>query len=245
VKCSNCGARWLARPGGAEPPPAAAPKPAPAPVVDELLVDSPPAPAAAMPEPLPFRLAASRLQPRRRGDGKVLVWAGSAVAVVALIAAAILFRTQVVQMAPFSQAAYAGLGLPVSSLAIENVRADPAFQGGRPVLAVSGQIRNLREAPADAPPLKVSLLDRSGKLVAAKVAHPINAAVPGKAIRHFAIAIVDPPASVHDLEVAFEPAHGPPQGPAVRAPAAPAGPQPQEAQPLPPGSPDALPAPPR
>ena len=249
VKCSNCGARWTALPQGAEPPPPAAgqpPKPAPAaaaPAVDELVVDGPP--PARVAEPLPFRPTGSRLQPRRdAGGGKVLVWASSAVAVTVLISAAILFRAQVVQMLPLSQAAYAGLGLPVSSLAIENVRADPAFQGGRPVLAVSGQIRNLRDAPADAPPLKVSLLDRFGRPFAAKVAHPINAAVPGRAIRHFAIAIVDPPAGAHDLKVAFEPVRGPAPS-AAATPAAPAGPQPEDAKPLPPGSPDALPPPPR
>jgi predicted Zn finger-like uncharacterized protein len=253
VKCSNCGARWTARPEGTDPPPAAAPSPTPAPAtaapgVDELVVDARPAPLRGEPEPQPFRSGFSRIAPsRRRGGGKAAVWAGSAVAAVVLIAAAILFRAQVVQMLPASQGAYAGLGMPVSSLAIEKVRADPAFQGGRPVLAVSGQIRNLRDQPADAPPLKVSLLDRFGRPVAAKVAHPINAAVPARAIRHFSIAIVDPPASVHDLEVAFEPAHGS----AVRASAAPAvpaaapGPQPEEARPLPPGSPDALPPAPR
>jgi predicted Zn finger-like uncharacterized protein len=251
VKCSNCGARWTARPEGAEPQPAAPPSPAPAPataapLVDELVVDPRPAPPPRPLEPQPFRSGFSRIAPsRRRGGGSpVVVWAGSAVAAVVLIAAAILFRAQVVQMLPASQAAYAGLGMPVSSLAIEKVRADPAFQGGRPVLAVSGQIRNLRDEPADAPPLKVSLLDRFGRPVAAKVAHPINAAVPARAIRHFSIAIVDPPANVHDLEVAFEPA----RGSSVRAPAAsPAalGPQPEEARPLPPGSPDALPPTPR
>jgi predicted Zn finger-like uncharacterized protein len=257
VKCSNCGARWTARPEGSEPPdaaaepaaaaPAAKPPPAQPASVDELMMEAPQPRAAS--EPAPFRRTDFGAAAWRRGGdgrGKVLVWAASAVAAVALISAVILFRAQVVQVLPFSQAAYAGLGMPVSSLAIEEIRADPAFQGGRPVLAVSGQIRNLRDAPAEAPPLRVSLLDRFGRPVAAKVAHPINAAVPAKAIRHFSIAIVDPPASARDLEVAFEAAPGASRG-AVRASAlAPAtGPQPDEARPLPPGSPDALPAGPR
>jgi hypothetical protein len=49
-------------------------------------------------------------------------------------------------------------------------------------------------------------LDRLGRPVAVKIAHPIDAAVPAHAVRHFAISIVDPPASTHDLEVSFEPA---------------------------------------
>jgi predicted Zn finger-like uncharacterized protein len=246
VKCSNCGARWTALPGGAEAapaaPPTARPAPAAAPVaaVDDLVVEGPltTAPPAAFKAP----------GPRREARGKVAVWAGSAVAAALLIAAAIGFRAQVVQLFPASQAAYAGLGMPVSALAIEKVHADPAFQGGRPVLAVTGQVRNLRDAPALSPPLRVSLLDRFGKPVAVKVAKPIAAAVPARAVRYFAISIVDPPASVHDLEVAFDTAGQAGGGKGVSAKAAvshpaapPAGPQPAEAKPLAPGSPDALP----
>ena len=243
VKCSNCGARWTALPGGkAEtpaPPPVAKPAPAPAPVaaVDELVVDGP---LTTAPPAVPHQAPAAR----REAKAKVLVWVASAVVAAMLIAGAIAYRAQVVQLLPASQAAYAGLGMPVSALVIEKVHADPAFQGGRPVLAVTGQLRNLRDAAAISPPLRVTLLDRFGKPVATKVARPIDAAVPAKAIRHFAISIVDPPASVHDLEVTFDTAAAP--GPAARAavarPAAPApGPQPMDATPLPPGSPDALP----
>ncbi|MFI4965057.1 MAG: DUF3426 domain-containing protein [Caulobacterales bacterium] len=243
VKCSNCGARWTALPEGADDPraaelPPAAPPPAaaPTPAVDELVIAGPAAPE--MPA-VPPRIAA----PRREANGKVLVWAASAVVAVLLIAGAIVFRAQVVGFLPASQAAYAGLGMPVSNLAIEKVRADPAFQGGRPVLAVTGQIRNLRDAPADAPALRVSLLDRKGRPVATKIAQPIDAAVPAHAVRHFAISIVDPPASLHDLEVTFETADGSPaKGAAARAPILLAGPQPVDAKPLAPGSPDALPA---
>jgi predicted Zn finger-like uncharacterized protein len=244
VKCSNCGARWTALPEGAEEKPAPPPRPAPATPppasvaeVDDLVVEGPP--VAVTP------VIARRTAPRREGVGKALVWAGSAVVAAALIASAILFRAQVVELFPASQAAYAGLGMPVSSLVIEKVQAEPAFQGGRPVLAVSGQIRNLRDAAAMAPALKVSLLDRFGKAVTTKIARPIEAAVPGRAVRHFAISIVDPPANIRDLEVTFD-------GAAARSlaakgvvapPAALAagGPQPADAKPLPPGSPDALP----
>jgi hypothetical protein len=119
-------------------------------------------------------------------------------------------------MLPASAAAYAGMGLPVSALVIEKVRADAAFQGGRPVLQVSGQLRNQRDETADAPPLKVSLLDWTGKPVAVKIARPIEAPVPGKATRYFAVTLVDPPLSVHDLEVTFE-ADGKAGAPPVKA----------------------------
>ncbi|MGZ3404480.1 MAG: DUF3426 domain-containing protein [Phenylobacterium sp.] len=207
VKCSNCGARWVARPDGAPapappppkpapPPPAATPAPPP-PALDEIVFEPPPGP-----EP---RKAAARPAASREANGKVLVWGGSAVVIIALIAGLIVFRAQVVQVLPASQKAYAGLGLPVSALAIEKVHAEPAFEGGRPVLSVTGQLHNLRDEPATAPALRISLLDRFGKAVATKVARPIDAAVPAHATRYFAITLVDPPAALHDLQVTFEP----------------------------------------
>jgi predicted Zn finger-like uncharacterized protein len=245
VKCSNCGARWTARPEGTdlqEAPAAEAEalgRPEPLPAPDELVVEAReagPELASAVPVFTPRRAT-----PRREAGGKVLVWALSAAVVAALIAGAVIFRTGVVRLLPASQAAYAGLGLPVSSLVIEKVHAEPAFQGGRPVLAVTGQIRNTRDTAAVVPSLRVSLLDRSGKPVAVKVAKPIDPQAPAHAVRHFSIAIVDPPASVHDLEVTFEPAGARTPSPPGVAEAILGAPQPVDAKPLPPDSPDALP----
>ncbi len=239
VKCSNCGARWRALPQGAETEAVAAvvagPRPPPMPAIDDLVI----APRVGeIPYP-PKRTPA----PRREAKGKVLIWVASAIVAAGLIVSAIVFRAEVVKLVPASQAAYAGLGLEVSSLAIEQVHAEPAFQGGRPVLSVTGQIRNLRDTPANSPPLRVSVLDRLGHPVVTKIARPIEAAVPAHAVRHFAISIVDPPAGVHDLEVSFEPAMKGARPPVSVPVVAPAEPQPAEAKPLPPGSPDALPTP--
>ena len=253
VKCTSCGARWTAvkdaLPAATPPPPKPAPPPEPEPFVpsveDDLVVS--PIEAATT-----FATArAVRAAPKQEATGKVVIWAVAGVVIVGLIASAIVFRSQVVQLLPASQTAYAGIGLPVNALGlvIEGVSAKPVFQGGRPVLAVTGLIRSVHDKPAAAPALRISLLDRAGKPVAVKVATPLDAGVPAHATRHFAIAIVDPPASVHDLEVAFDaPDKGAPHGPAavhasVAAPdAAHAGsPVPVDAQPLPPGSQDALP----
>ena len=213
VKCSNCGARWTARPEGAEepaPPPPPKPPPeaaAPPPPVDEIVFEAPPVVA-------PLR-AERRPAAAREASGKVLVWGASAVVIVSLIAGLILFRAQVVGVLPATQKAYGALGLPVAALAIEKVHAEPAFQGGRPVLSVTGQLHNLRDAAAEAPALRVSLTDRFGKAVATKVARPIDAAVPAHATRYFAITMVDPPAAIRDLQVTFEPAAKPVAAPAA------------------------------
>jgi predicted Zn finger-like uncharacterized protein len=239
VKCSNCGARWTALPEGASaaasPPAKPAPRPTPVQTppspVDELVIEGPTPFVAAKPQRRPTAA-------KREANGKALVWAASAVVIALVVAGSIVFRAEVVQYLPASQAAYAGIGLPVSNLVIEKVRADPAFEGGRPVLSVTGQLRNLRGAAADAQPLRVSLLDRFGKPVAVKVARPLDAAVPAHAVRHFVISIVDPPASTHDLEVAFEPAAkgaapvSVPASPVAAPPAPAASPPPAAAPPV-------------
>ena len=254
VKCSACGARWRVLPEGAAPPPAA-PEPEAAPSAppeaaapsDIETVDVRPEPEPEIPpfatppfRPTPIRPIAAE---RRQGRARAFGWAAAAVIVIALVASAILFRGQVVRLWPRSQAAYAGLGLPVESLGlvIEAVRVEPAFEGGRPVLSVTGSIRNVRDEAVEAPPLRINLLNRAGKPVAAKLARPLDGRIPARAQRHFAIAISDPPANAQDLELSFD------GGPARRASAVagaaaapPAPPDPVEAQPLVPGTPESL-----
>lgn len=267
VKCSSCGARWVATLDGVaeaptlnaapapqaasepavEPPPAAvAAEPAAPPIDDLEFVPS----SAAEPEKPPGRArhrrsATGKSAPSARREAKAtaFVWAVAAVVVVALVGAAILFRAEVVRVWPKSSAAYAGLGLPVESvgLVIESVRVEPTFEGGRPVLSLTGAVRNVRDEAVKAPALRISLLDRTGKAIAAKVARPLDPLIPAGALRHFALAISDPPSNAQNLRVTFDTAA--PQRAAgvtpIPAPA-PAGPAPIDAQPLPPGSPDAL-----
>jgi predicted Zn finger-like uncharacterized protein len=241
VKCANCAHRWTARRETGEftstdPEPveaeeaAAAVDAEPAPVDDLEIV-------AVEPDP-PRRVSPARGSARGEARGKVAVWAAAAVLVLAVVAGAIAFRGQVVKLAPKTQAAYAGLGLPVNSLGlvIEGVQATPTFSGGRPVLSVTGDIRNVKDAAVNAPALRVNLLDRQGKPIAAKIVRPIDPKVPAGATRHFAIAISDPPSNARDLEVLFE-ASGR-RTALTPIPVAP--PAPVEAQPIPPGSPDAL-----
>jgi predicted Zn finger-like uncharacterized protein len=205
VRCSSCGNRWLAGPDGpiTEPqspavalePESFAPEPEAAP--EEEVVAEP------VFTPSPLRRPADR---RSEARGGALVWAGAAALAVALIAGAIIFREQIVRLWPNSSAAYAGLGLEVSGggLVLEQVHAEPAFLAGRPVLAVTGAIRNVRDVPVNAPPVRLTLLNRAGQQVAAKVAKPVDATIPARAKRHFSITMLDPPATARDLEVRFE-----------------------------------------
>ena len=257
VKCSSCGNRWTAH---GEP-------------ALELFVDASegatvrepfePAPdeqpVSALPgEELPkvFRQKADTDRRVREAVTTGIVWAGMAVALVALVATAIVFRVHVVQLWPGSAAAYAGVGLPVNRLGliIEDVRAEPALQDGHAALAVTGVIRNVEDHAVPAPPLRVTLTNKAHKVVAVKLAAPADPMIPPGGVRHFVVTLLDPPTTAADLEVAFDLDHHPaPPAPGlapeskrlelrgVAEPAAlPAGPV-AEAHPLPDASPYALP----
>jgi hypothetical protein len=222
--------------------PQAAPEPAPAaaaaiPPEDDLeFVPAEPEPA------LRVRRPATRPAPppARDSRGALAVWIGAAALVAALVAGAIAFRGEVIKLWPKSQSAYASLGLPVNSvgLVIEGVHAEPTFVAGRPVLSVTGALRNVKGEAVTAPPLRINLLNRLGKPIAAKVVRPIDPQIPAGATRHFAVAISDPPANARDLEVVFETA---PQRAAAAPPAAASAPPPPvEAAPLPAGAPEVL-----
>jgi predicted Zn finger-like uncharacterized protein len=258
VKCASCGARWKATPQ----PQAAAPAEAPPPPADDLVAEpvAAVAPEAEIPPPDDLDIIAEPASPpapapaaaraQTKGRGKALwIGAGIAATLALAIGGAVVFRQQVVNAFPASAAAYAAVGLPVDrlGLVIEQVRYQASFQGGRPVLSVTGAIRNTRERTAQAPPLRISLLDKAGKPLFAKLARPLNAEIPGGARRYFAVALADPPAGLQALEVVFEAAgsddgHAPAKAAHGDAHAeAVLGAEPVGATPLPADSPHALP----
>lgn len=248
VKCTSCAARWRAMPEAEEPAP-------PEPQTEPPAAAAPqePAPAAAPPplddleivavEAKPAKPTLPPPRPRSGATGAIVAWSAMAATVALLVAGAIVFRADVVKLWPKSSGAYAGVGLPVNSLGlvIEQVKFQPTFQGGRPVLSVTGAIRNVGAQGAEAPPLRFDLLDRKGEPVAAKIVRPIESSIPPGERRYFAVAIVDPPSTARDLQVAFQ--VEPEGGEATHAeshPALPATPAAVEAQPLPSDNPDAL-----
>jgi predicted Zn finger-like uncharacterized protein len=262
VKCANCGARWTAsldqalEPSPSEPETAFAPEPDVASEIEEAPVRE----LSGEDLPKVFRAKADTERKVREAAATGVIWAGMAAALVLILALAVIFRVDVVRLWPRTASAYAGVGLPVNSLGlvIEGVRFEPSLQEGHAALAVSGMIRNIENEPVVTPPLRISLLDAEGKAIATKIARPADARIPPGETRHFAIALLDPPARAKELEVAFAPREplgvkvqqsdpapvARSQAPALRPAAAPAPPPlVMEAQPLAPGSPDALPAP--
>jgi predicted Zn finger-like uncharacterized protein len=257
VKCASCAHRWTAFPEPAEPEVEAEPEPEV--TAEEIEPEVMDVAADAADLPKVFRAKAADSRKVREAATAGVVWAGMAAVLVVLVAVAAVFRLNVVTLWPKTAAAYAWVGLPVNSLGltIEGVRAEPALQEGHAALSVSGMFRNVKDKPITAPPLRISLLNKAGKRLSTKIAQPADAIVPPGETRHFAIAILDPPASASQLEVAFAPeaarkgvalpkagrvaAPQAAEAPVLRDDQAPLdGPAPVDAKPLPANSPYAL-----
>lgn len=208
VRCSACGNRWTAQ-GEADL---------------ELFVDpeggagvrdgkAEETPVSALPgDELPkvFRQKATTERRVREAATTGVIWAGMAVALVAIVGGAAVFRGSVVDAWPAAASAYAAVGMPVNriGLEIEEVRAEPALQDSRAALAVSGLMRNVDDRPVKAPPLRIELKNKAGKVVAVKIAAPADPLIPPGETRHFAVALLDPPNTAASLEVSFELAKG-------------------------------------
>lgn len=273
VKCASCGNRWTAQAVSLADDPeddfaATVARPVPAePALDDIVAVEPPEPEttdlseAEGPEiPKVYRAKKADERKVRQAATTGIIWAVMAAALVVILSLAAVFRINVVNLWPKSAAAYAWVGLPVNSLGLtlENIQAHPALQDGHAALSVSGVLRNVKDKAIEAPPLRVSLLNKSGKPVATKIAQPADAVVPAGETRHFTISLLDPPLTASQLEVAFAPEAA--RKPARRAaepkaqpltlrdhieaapppPAGAAGPTPLEVKPLPESSPYAL-----
>ena len=252
VRCASCGNKWTAK---AEAPldlVAAEPK------SFEAEAAEPPAP-----EPLPkvFRERAVEKKKVREAAAAGVVWAGLAGAFVVMVGTAVLMRQDVANLWPRTAGAYAMAGLPVNlvGLTIEGQHAQPQLQDGHAALVITGALRNIRDKPVVAPPLKISLLNPAGRALAVKIADPDGARIPPGEARRFVVNVLDPPVSATDVDIAFvldHKTHKPPSaGPAPAklslrgaaspevnlGPVVPTAAGAVEAKPLPKSSPYALP----
>ncbi len=207
VRCGACGVRWTAK---AEAPleltdqpeigaSAQEPKPTPDPGA-AMLRDLP---AEALPKV--FRAQAQTKEKVREAATSGVVWAGLVAGFIFLLGLAVLMRQDISTIWPRAAGAYAMAGLPVNlvGLTIEGQHAQPALKDGHAVLAVSGALRNVRDRAVVAPPLRISVLDASGRPVAVKIADPDGAQIPPGEARHFLVDVVDPPASAANVDITF------------------------------------------
>jgi predicted Zn finger-like uncharacterized protein len=199
VRCTNCGKSWRAM---GEPPLDLR-------VAEDGALGRDAAPAAADLKatelPRAYRARVEETKRVREAAASGAVWAAIAAAFLLVVGAAMVFRIDVVRAVPRTASLYAALGMPVNQvgLTIERIQAQPALQDGRAALMVTGVVRNIRSKPVVSPPLRIALLDKAGKRVAARTARVTDPKVPPGGLRIFSVAMLDPPASAVDVEVTF------------------------------------------
>ncbi|MDB5451659.1 MAG: hypothetical protein JWO33_237, partial [Caulobacteraceae bacterium] len=210
VRCAACGTRWMAtqaRPAEADLE------------LDIVQADAPAAgapieaiePPALRPRPnreaLPkaFRAKVQEKKSVKAAAAAGAVWGGMGLMLALIVGAAFLFRVDIVRIWPRTASAYASLRVPVNPLGLEfeDVAASPALKDGHAALIVTGKIRNTKDQAVESPPLRIELLDKAGKRIAAKFADPENALIPPGETRHFSVSLLDPPLAAQDAEVGF------------------------------------------
>ena len=211
VRCGSCGTRWTARAeapleltqtpeigafGERAPTPPAEPAPASA--------DLSALPADELPKV--FRGRAKTKEKVREAATSGVVWAAIAATFTFVIGMAIVLRQDVATLWPRTAGAYAMAGLPVNlvGLTIENQHAQPALKDGHAALVVSGSLRNIRDRPVTAPPLRVSMVDDQGHPLAVKIADPGGAQIPSGEARRFVVNVMDPPVDVAQVVITFD-----------------------------------------
>ena len=151
----------------------------------------------------PRRLAASisvAPAPRDRLPG----WA-AVVAILMGVSALIALREKIVAVAPPAAKAFAAIGLPVNlaGLELREVRSHIEMDGARKVLAVEGEIANVRRESRSVPPVALTVRGEDGQ---AKYAWTTRAAKsrlePGETIA-FRARLASPPESGADVLVRF------------------------------------------
>lgn len=230
VKCSSCGNRWRAEPE-ASAPEAGPELPDDAQLEPVPVIETQPDPA---PTPKPVR------KPRRWG---LLAGLGGSALLIVALAAVVILRQQIVNLAPGVAPAFTAVGLKIddTGLAIEDITFAPQFQSARPVLLVKGAIRNIRHEARVAPPIRIQLRDAEDEVLGGVVARTTNATIPPGGRRYFAITVPEPPAGIASVTVDFDTAaSASAHEVGEAATSAPAQAQPVEATPLAADAPDAL-----
>ena len=164
------------------------------------LVDASNAPR---PAPLPKVL---RPRPRR---AKTIPSAWPRLAAVmgamALAVVALAKREDIVRLAPPLAGAYAALGLPVNVQGLEwrEVRTSLVTEASQKVLAVEGEIRNLRNQSQSLPDIQLSLRDNNGREVYVWKTPAPKADLGGGETIAFKARLASPPGSATAVRVLF------------------------------------------
>ena len=127
------------------------------------------------------------------------------VALVALCAALLGWRKDVVRHAPQLASFYSAIGLPVNlrGLTFTDLKIGNEIHDGVPVLVVEGMIVSTVSKPVDVPRLRFALRNATGAEVYAWTAQPSQPVLGAFETMPFRSRLASPPAEGHDIQVRF------------------------------------------
>ena len=144
-------------------------------------------------------------QARQRRDRQQLRLPGLILVLVALCAALLAWRKDMVRHVPQLASFYASIGLPVNlrGLAFTDVKIGSETHDGVPVLVVEGMIVSTVSMPVEVPRLRFALRNAAGAEVYAWTAMPTQSILEPGAKLPFRSRLASPPDDGHDVQVRF------------------------------------------
>ncbi|WP_245344378.1 MULTISPECIES: MJ0042-type zinc finger domain-containing protein [Asticcacaulis] len=135
-----------------------------------------------------------------------MVWGGLAAVAIATFVLAYVLRVDIVKAFPRIAGAYAMVGLKVNPthLQFEKHTAEVAFKGGRFVVTVKAQIKNLSNKAVPVPPVRVTLYDSTQNPFDSVLMPPGDLMVAPHAVQTLTFDVADPRNLVSTLDLKFD-----------------------------------------
>ncbi|MBW8733445.1 MAG: hypothetical protein JF571_03890 [Asticcacaulis sp.] len=135
-----------------------------------------------------------------------MVWGGLAALAVLVASLAYFLRVDIVRAFPRIAGAYAMVGLKTNgtNLQFGDYKATTALKGGRFVVTVEAQVKNVSDDPAPVPPVRVKLLDASQAQFSSMLMPPGNLIVAPHATRTLTFDVPDPRDQAAGLDLTFD-----------------------------------------
>jgi len=135
-----------------------------------------------------------------------LIWGGLAALAVLVLSLAYVLRVDIVRAFPRIAGAYAMVGLKTNgtNLQFGDYKATTSLKGGRFVVTVEAQVRNVSDDPAPVPPVRVKLLDATQAQFDSVLMPPGNLTVAPHATRTLTFDVPDPKDQVAGLDLTFD-----------------------------------------
>jgi predicted Zn finger-like uncharacterized protein len=186
VRCANCGQSWSAKP------------PADTPTIVEFGAASP---SALRPDPA----TAPEQAPRRRSPA-LIGWLIAGL-IALLVASAVIGRNEIVSGFPVTASIYQQLGLPTAidlGLQFEGIKSTRQEEGGISVLVVEGAIVNVADSGRSVPPIRITLLDKSGRELQEELFKAKEQRLEPGSKTSFSGRVVNPADQARDFRITFE-----------------------------------------